>query len=39
MTYEQKLKAYAVTVLERIVSGDKGYKDSDLRDCIDVLFG
>jgi hypothetical protein len=39
MTYEQTLKAYAISVLERIVSGDRGYDDSDMKDCMDVLFG
>ena len=36
--YEQSLKAYAVKVLERIVAGDKEYDDSDIRDCMWVLF-
>jgi hypothetical protein len=39
MTYEQALKDYAIGVLERIVSGDRGYNDSDMKDCMDVLFG
>jgi hypothetical protein len=37
--YEFKLKAYALSVLRKIVGGDKSYTDSDLHDCTAVLFG
>ena len=37
--YKKKLNDYAVKVLQRIVTLDDGYDDSDLRDCMTVLFG